>query len=211
MPALAHTYIRTPQGRVTAFNPAAVLAAPLKTLLKAVDGKTATATLETSYADLGDVAHLLSVLQSNGLIADKSATFFKTSATGDLSPGWVDTLHPLLEVRHSGFDPSSVSQFAASAPPAWSDTAAGAVQAPAPRPDGLLDRMAQQVADTMATFVLTHIPAKAFTELQSIEKIDTPEQLQAELPRYELLVNSLGATGISHFAEIKQMAEKLLT
>jgi hypothetical protein len=211
MPALADLYTRTPQGRAAAFNPLANLPAPLKTLLKAVDGKTATSALATAHEKLGDVPKLLAVLQDNGLIADKKAAFAKLGFAPGGGTGYVDSDRPLVESSHSSFDPASQSQFSEAEPAIWSNTSPGELAAPPPKPDGLLDRMAQQVADTMATFVLTHMPHKAFTELQGIESIYTPDQLKAALPKYEILVQPLGAVGKDHFLEINQLTTKLFS
>ena len=210
MPALADLYIRTPQGRATAFNPLAVLPAPLKALLKAVDGKVATNDLLTAHAKLGDVAKLLAILQSNGLIADKHAAFAKVSDARAGAGQFVDSQNPLLDSGQSGFDPRAKSDFSNTESGVWSNTSPSDLEAPRSKQDGLLDRMAQQVADSMATFVLTHMPHRAFAELQTIEKIFTPDQLKAELPKYEILVQSLGAVGEQHFFEISKLASKLM-
>lgn len=212
MPALADLYIRTPQGRATAFNPLAVLPAPLKLLLKAVDGKTVTSDLVSAQATLGDVAKLLAVLQSNGLIADKNAAFARVSALSAAGTFWIDSQNPLVESSQSGFDPNAQSQFLESEVESeeWNNTSPAGLEAQPAQPDGLLDRMAQQVADSMATFVLTHMPHRAFAELQTIEKILTPDQLKAQLPKYEILVQSLGALGEQHFFDINKLASKLV-
>lgn len=210
MPALADLYIRTPQGRATAFNPLAVLPAPLKLLLKAVDGKTVTSDLVSAQAKLGDVAKLLVLLQSNGLIADKNAAFARVSTLSVDGASWIDSQNPLVESSQSSFDPNAQSQFLDSESEKWNHTSPSGLEAQPPKPDGLLDRMAQQVADSMATFVLTHMPHRAFAELQTIEKIFTPDQLKAELPKYEILVQTLGSVGEQHFFEINKLASKLM-
>jgi hypothetical protein len=118
MPKLASLYIRTLQGRSTAFNPGAELPAPLKTLLKAVDGKTSTSALELAHAGLGDVASLLAILQGNGLIADKNENSAQTSVAPDLvdNPPWVNSENALLDSSFGDFGTSMFSQFAAPQP-----------------------------------------------------------------------------------------------
>lgn len=116
MSPLANLYIRTPLGRVTAFNPAAALPAPLKTLLKAVDGKTTTMTLEAAYADLGDVASLFAILQDNGLIADKNAAAIPAAAVAAAvapvdHPSWANSDNPLLDSSFSDLGASMFGQF----------------------------------------------------------------------------------------------------
>jgi hypothetical protein len=116
MSQLAHLYVKTPQGRVTAFNPGAELPAPLKILLKAVDGKTTTSGLEAAYASLGDVAILLDILRSNGLIVDKNDGGVKTSPApllADTAP-WVNSDNSLLD---SSFGDFGTSMFGSSSFP----------------------------------------------------------------------------------------------
>lgn len=118
MPSLANLYIRTLQGRSTAFNPAAELPAPLKTLLKAVDGKTTSSALEAAYAQLGDVASLLAMLQGNGLIVDKSENSAHASSAPDLvdNPSWVNSENALLDSSFGDFGTSIFSQFSVPQP-----------------------------------------------------------------------------------------------
>jgi hypothetical protein len=210
MPTLAHIYIRTPQGRFTAFNPSAVMLQPLKALLKAVDGKLTTSELELTLSHLGNVEALLEDLESAGLIADKSIAFSQVGTTISQDSAFVDGDNPLMQTNFGGLGGDGVNP--------WQNTAAGALDAltPAPmpvsapaKPDTVLDRMAQQLADTMATFVLTHMPEKAFKELIAIENIHTPQQLEAALPQYEILVQPLGEVGIKHIAQLRQLMHKI--
>ena len=111
MSALAPLFVRTPLGRVTAFNPATELPAPLKTLLKAVDGKTATTALMAAHAGLGDVDSLLAILRDNGLIADKNAASTPVTQPPADSPPWTDSDHPLLDSSFGDFGTSMFSQL----------------------------------------------------------------------------------------------------
>lgn len=202
MPTLAHTYIRTPQGRFTAFNPSAVMLQPLKALLKAVDGKLTTSALELTLSHLGNVEALLAELESAGLIADKSVVFSQVGMPRGGGQARIDSDNPLMQTNFGGLGDDSVNP--------WQNTAGSAIDAlPQPKPDTLMDRMAQQIADTMATFVLTHLPNKAFRELMAIETIYTPQQLEAALPQYEILVQPLGEVGIKHVAQLKQLMVKI--
>jgi hypothetical protein len=208
MPTLAHIYIRTPQGRFTAFNPGAVMLLPLKTLLKAVDGKITTSELELTLSHLGNVEALLEDLESSGLIADKSVVFSQVGAPQAQDKALMDADNPLMQTNFGGLGSDDVNP--------WQDTSASALDAltpiPAltpPKPDTLLDRMAQQLADTMATFVLTHLPDKAFKELTTIENIHTQQQLEAALPQYEILVQPLGEVGAKHVAQLRQLMQKI--
>jgi hypothetical protein len=120
MPNLAPLYTRTPQGRLTAFNPAAQLPAPLKTLLKAVDGKTTTSALQSAHTALGDVASLLAILQDNGLIADKNENSVRASLAPAPNPApplldnahWANSDNALLDSSFGDFGTSMFSQLA---------------------------------------------------------------------------------------------------
>lgn len=111
MPVLAHLFVRSPQGRIAAFSPTAELPAPLKTLLKAVDGKTATDALAAAHAGLGDVASLLAILRDNGLIADKNAAGAPARATPVDNHPWANSDHPLLESSFGDLGASVFGQF----------------------------------------------------------------------------------------------------
>jgi hypothetical protein len=217
MPTLAYIYIRTPQGRATAFNPSAKLYPQLKTLLKAVDGKVTSSVLATDFVHLGDVEKLLTQLESAGFIADRSAAFTKVHDTKSTDDLWNTTANPLVQTSMltkqaiPGLpDEKSPSSYAISQIAEWSPTTSSALDEPgAPKPETLLDRMVAQVVDWMSTFMLTYMPEKAFTELGTIEKIRTPEALLADLPRYEALVKPLGPTGTQHIDELNQLIQKL--
>ena len=215
MPTLAHLYVRTPQGRIAAFNPFTELPPQLKTLLKAVDGKTATTAIEAAHAPLGNVARMLALLQGNGLIADKHAALApaalnKPAAPELPEPPWSPSENQFTHTGSSDFGASLASYFSASEMGHWNDETVAMMDAPAEMPHSVLDLLARQVADSMCTFVLTHLPTIANREILEIEKILTPAQLKAELPRYERLAKSQGPQGAEHFAVIQQLSEKLL-
>jgi hypothetical protein len=211
-------YVRTPLGRSTAFNPSSKLAEPLRSMLKAVDGKLSAEALAAQFAEVDDVSALLSQLEDSGLIADRGSAWpkveLKTTATAAAPPpNFVASASSLLEPGVSVSAELSESMFGnpvTQAPPvAWSDTAASSLdQLPVPQ-YSLLDRMAQQAADVMCTFVLTHLPGKAFGLLGEIEKIRTPDELKHYLSGYETEIASAGQTGQDHLAEIKQVLQKL--
>jgi hypothetical protein len=163
-----------------------------------------------TLSHLGNVEALLEDLESAGLIADKSIAFSQVGTTISQDSEFVDGDNPLMQTNFGGLGSEGVNP--------WQNTAAGALDAltPAPmpvsapaKPDTVLDRMAQQLADTMATFVLTHMPEKAFKELIAIENIHTPQQLEAALPQYEILVQPLGEVGIKHIAQLRQLMHKI--
>ncbi len=212
----ASIYMRTTQGRVTAFNPSAKLSPALKAVLKAVDGRTASEQLITQFADVGDISQLLAALETAGLIAEKNTT---NSNADYLAPLPRAALPSASGAHNSGFSLLAHSDSSQSlldpgntvaAREDWMHTAASSLENPVPpKPASLMDRMAQQVADQMATFVLTYLPQKAFTELAEIEKILTAEQLKLRFPSYELLAKSVGPAGEEHLKELHSVIDKL--
>jgi hypothetical protein len=115
--------------------------------------------------------------------------------------------HLLLELEASGFI-AERSATSAVAPHAEKPDLHASV---ASKPDTPLDSKLSQVVDWMATFVLTYMPEKSFTELAAIEKIRTPQQLTADLPRYEALVMQVGAVGVQHIDELSQLMVQLFS
>jgi hypothetical protein len=221
-------YLRTPLGRATAFNPTSPLPELPKAVLRAVDGKMAAESVVMQLSSLGDVEKSLLQLQELGLIADRNAALPKVRYQRSNSEGmqqFVDTNMPLLEASSSFFDQGepevvdmlATASFAAkpasaqyAAPKAqWISTASSGLDELADPKDTLLDRMAQQAADVMSTFVLTHMPTKAFDFLVEIEKIRTLDQLKLYLPSYEAQVQPIGNAAQVHIAEIKQVLKKL--
>jgi hypothetical protein len=213
----ASIYVRTTQGRVTAFNPSAKLSPALKAVLKGVDGRTASELLITKFADVGEVPKLLAALETAGLIAEKNTTSggidlqtpLGRSARVPAAQSAQNSGHSLLTPSDSAqslLDPGNTIASAED----WMHTAASSLDDSVPsKPASLMDRMAQQVADQMATFVLTHLPQKAFAELFEIEKILSVDQLKRSFPNYELLAKSVGPAGEEHIEELHSVIDKL--
>lgn len=180
-------YVRTTQGRITAFSPETKLSPALKTLLKAADGKTSTDNLISKFETVGDVAELLQALESMGLIAGKNTT------DPSLEFGTMAALQPDDHTSHN-----------------WEQTAAASLdELPPAQHATLMDSMVLQLVDQMCTFVLTYLPEKAFAVLQTIEKIQTSEQLVASFPGYEMLAKPVGRAGEDHLREMQQVISKL--
>jgi hypothetical protein len=220
-------YLRTPHGRATAFNPGSPLPPLPKAVLRAVDGKMTAEAVVMQLSALGNVEQSLLQLQELGLIADRNAALPKVRyqrSNSEGVPQFVDTNVHLLEASSSFLDdnePEAVDMlatksFAAKPMPAqalaekkdWDQTSPGGLFE-LPPADSLLDRMAQQAADSMSTFVLTHLPTKAFNLLCEIEKIRTPAQLKLYLPSYEAEVEPIGNLSRVHVDELKQVLQKL--
>ncbi len=224
---IASTYTRTIEGRFIAFGPSNTLDGTLKKLLRAVDSKTSTSTLEIQHATLGNVAQLLKQLEAEGLIQDKKQAASNSSF-----------------IDHSGF--ASSSQFADSGAAHyegassagsgqastrdgvldkqlllgaqaqagdkaenWVTTVPGGLdQAPSMSLESLVAQRVQAITDTMATFVLTYLPAQAFSMLKELESLRTHAQLQACLPSYAQLVQTAGTAGQQHLTALDQTIQR---
>lgn len=216
MQTIASIYIRTPQGRATAFNPLSKLAQPLKTLLQAVDGKTASSVLAAHLSGLGNVTQWLGELETAGLIEDKTTLGRSASFGQDADEIWGAVrggqAKPVLHIVAGGqTNPSSMQRLLATpVADAWQPTAAAGLEGDAPSRslETILADLTQQVVDVMATFVLTYLPDKAFEVLTELETLRSPAQLKATLPIYESLARSAGQAGRQHIAELQQLIEK---
>lgn len=246
METISSVYVRTAQGRYTAFNPSTKLPKPLKTLLLAVDGKILSQVLVAQMANLGDVTTLLSQLESSGLIEDKYASNrhsgYPTSgypvsgypASGYPTSGFAGTPHNPAAAAHvpspvATSAPAAAQQPmylvsdapAASTPPQgarnalrpkttnWTATAPAELdEMPSMSLESLAASQTQFIADTMATFVLTHLPGQACVILKELESMRTPAQLKATLPGYAQLVESVGLAGRHHLVQLKQLIDQ---
>jgi hypothetical protein len=212
MQTIASTYVRTPQWRAAAFGPATKLPQQLKTLLQAVDGKTASSALSAQFAALGNTPLLLSQLEIAGLIEDKT----KIERNPHLQLG-ADEIWGAQRSAHAKpalhiVGNASMQNLLATPLPrrdAWQPTAAAGLEDGSPRSlETVLSDLTQQVVDVMATFILTYLPDQAFQVLTELETLRSPAQLKATLPGYESLARSAGQAGRQHIAELQQLMEK---
>ncbi len=235
MQTISSMYTRTAQGRYTAFNATNSLPTALKTLLQAVDGKTVSSVLAHQLANLGSVPELLVQLENAGLIEDKNTTErssgfdqhadssgYCASGLLDLNDGqWGFTGRPSYQA-HTGLAPLHLvapaplghpSQGAGAAaygkPSHWAATAAGGLdELPALSLESLLANQIQNIADTMATFVLTHLPSQAYSMLKELESLRSPSQLMATLPSYALMARTAGIAGRQHVVELNRLIDE---
>ncbi len=214
MQTIASTYVRTSQGRATAFSPATKLPQQLKTLLQAVDGRTPSGVLTAQFATLGNVAQWLGELETAGLIEDRARNPRGTHFGQDADEIWGAVpasaqARPALHIVASESIRRLLANPAPQAPP-WQATAAVGYEDDQPTRslEGTLQDLTQQVVDVMATFVLTYLPDKAFAVLTELETLRSPAQLKATLPTYEALARLAGQAGRQHIAELQQLMER---
>jgi hypothetical protein len=96
MHTTASTFVRTPLGRIAAFDTASRLPEELKTLLRAIDGHTPLVTFSKQFADWESVVPLLEQLYRKGLIAEKMLPTLTDSAYPDNHSN-NEHMHPATE------------------------------------------------------------------------------------------------------------------
>jgi hypothetical protein len=212
MQTIASIYVRTPQGRVSAFNTSGKLPAHLKKLLQAVDGKTTSTRLTEQWRAQGDIAGWLGQLEGYGLIEDKQTMGRVPSHGQDSDQIWglarpsvaPSNVHFMPQAQPSHYPPGVYAPVQNSS---WQVTAAGGLEADtAPRSlESIMADLTQEVVDVMATFVLTYLPEKAFEVLKELEALRSIGQLRATLPSYEMMVRCVGMAGRQHMDDLQML------
>ncbi len=213
MQSIAVIYVRTVQGRVAAFNPASNMPEPLRLVLQAVDGKTPSSTHQSRFGSLGHVPDLLLELERHGLIEDRSTAVDPAISAPAYQPGasaavplrWVANKQNYLGSSLGSSNDLALLAQASATSASWLPTSTSELEPQTPSLETLLLRLTQQVADVMATFMLTHLPYAAFPVLAELESLRNPAQLKAMLPGYEALARSAGPAGHLHLYELHQL------
>lgn len=211
-------FVRTEEGQEAAYSPQSALPRKLKSILKVIDGRTTVDAFEKNLSSFGDVRAILQSLDMAGLIklvegAAASATPVRdTSNTSAIAPS-----KPTLTARFTpparpsglsagmsiqpGSSPNeashsiSMDSWQASEMATQAMPAARQIQSPA----------LQGVTDSMANFVLTHLPDQSFQILKEIEEITSLELLAVTLGGYEQMVAVVGEPSVQHLKSIKQV------
>jgi hypothetical protein len=202
MQTIASIYVRTPIGRVTAFNTSSKLPAHLKKLLQAVDGKSTSTFLTQQWREQGDIPAWLGQLETSGLIEDKQA-LDRASHHGQNSDQIWGSSRPAGQLGNVRF----MKQAQPSQNLSWQETAAAGLgdEIPAQSLESIMADVTQQVVDVMATFVLTYLPEKAYELLKDLEALRSFGQLRATLPSYETIVNRTGPVGRQHMHDLQML------
>jgi hypothetical protein len=172
-------YERTPDGQWAAYSAESPLPRKLKTLLKAINGKVTDDVYVKNLSSFGDVGELLLSLVQAGLIADAAQRDSRVPT------------HPSL------VKPRPIE---APRPPAQ------------PQPSATADRqmddwVLQRAVESMANFVLTHLPEGAFHVLPEIEALSSLPQLVEMMAGYAQFVSAAGEPGRAHLEEIEQLVQ----
>lgn len=214
MQTTASLYVRTTKGRVLAFSPNDTLPKKLKQLLQAIDGRTESRRISSQFASYGNVDNLLDELETAGLIEAKNTSPRASSFGQDTEEIWGLGSHAQphlgLHIVPSTKPAANNIQTLLAQPTrrqdAWQATAASGLEnSPESSLEHYMQELTQQIADIMATFVLTYLPNNAYMLLKELEDLRSPGQLKATLPGYESLVITTGSAGKQHITELKQL------
>lgn len=174
-------YERTPDGQWAAYSAESPLPRKLKTLLKAINGKVTDDVYVKNLSSFGDVGELLLSLVQAGLIADAAQRDSRVPT------------HPSL-VKSRPIE--------APRPPAPLQSTATATA------DRQMDDwVLQRAVESMANFVLTHLPEGAFHVLPEIEALSSLPQLVEMMAGYAQFVSAAGEPGRAHLEEIEQLVQ----
>lgn len=204
-------YVRTDQGLEAAYQADSALPRKLRSILKLIDGRTTLRMFEQNLQSFGDVGTILRSLADSGYItalpdgaqhvrvnmhasdAERQRLMEPTNA-GDWMPtrsAYAEHLQPVsVEINEQRGNQN----------PGLSDTQALAINEEK-------EATLRAVLDSMAGFVLTHMPDQSFLLLKEIEDITSMELLAVTLGGYEQMVSHLGAPSIEHVRYIKRVLQ----
>jgi hypothetical protein len=170
-------YERTADGQWAAYSAESPLPRKLKTLLKAINGKVSDDVYVKNLSSFGDVAELLRSLVQAGLIADAA----QRGSPVPLTPSFIKAI-PIEPLRLPV--PAQQAEAAELSMADWA---------------------LQRAVESMANFVLTHLPEGAFNVLPEIEALASLQQLNEMLGGYAQYVAAAGEPARAHLAEIDQL------
>jgi hypothetical protein len=205
-------YARTERGQQIAYDPQSDIPRKLRSILKVIDGKTAVSVYERNLGAFGDVRGMLRSLSMAGLITAIPEGSKRVRVNGELSDA----------ERNSLMQPQAADE--------WSATRTGlSMNSRQFRPTQSLDvptmtmsyasdmnaqlkqaRALQSATDSMANFVLTHMPGQSFEILKELEGLTSLEMLAVTLSGYELMISRLGPVSTEHIRTIKQVLRENL-
>ncbi len=199
-------FVRTEEGQEAAYSPQSALPRKLKSILKVIDGRTPVDTFEKNLSSFGDVRAILQSLDMAGLIKQIESNSPFAPASAD-KPVQVPAKAPIAPMVGAGADwaPTRNLYSEQSNPvkmDAWQASELATQAMFTPR--HLQNPALQDILDSMANFVLTHMPEQSFQILKEIEEITSLELLAVTLGGYEQMVASVGEPSVLHLRSIKQ-------
>jgi hypothetical protein len=220
-------FVRTEEGQEAAYSPQSALPRKLKSILKVIDGRTTLGTFEKNLSSFGDVRAILQSLDMAGLIRQIENSAVSSSSAADLLSDPVNTSPKVASATPvSDWIRTRSLRSQQHSSPARSQTHTSSWQAselsahtlpahtlPAHMPSSagqLVSPVLQELLDSMANFVLTHLPEQSFQILKEIEEITSLELLAVTLGGYEQMVATVGKPSIQHLNVIKQTLRRNL-
>ena len=182
-------YSKTMEGRLLAFDKQSPLPAPLKDLLKRVDGKTSSDELGSHMGTWAGSADLLRELERRNLVQVNNAR-----------PVATDISAARLLTAQSRTDGAALEYFATEPVPLFPASAPRKQATEQPSHTEI-----QAIRECMATFILTYLPHYAQSLLKEIEGIDSYEKLMGTLDGYAFVTQEAGRAGLNHIRELRLM------
>lgn len=213
-------YARTEEGQWAAYSAESALPRKLKTLLKAIDGKTVLPVYLKSLGAFGDVELILQSLYDAGLltVALPEAPKLNSRESDAASPPAIarpSAKDQKAEKRPVAADTVKNQRLVGDGNSSWPNQApsnnskawgfAGNTME-VTRPLATPQRKDWKSAlELMSDFVLTHMPQDAFTILKDIESVQSKNELTVVLAAYWQFIQSTGDLGSEHMRLLKQL------
>jgi hypothetical protein len=212
-------YRRTMTGAATARDPDSLLPRKLRTLLIAIDGKTALSTYVSSLSSFGDVEGLLDSLKAAGLIEAIGAS------NDPINSPKQSFFHPTDLFESTDHDPTSESlektfrntDFLTADTYAAYEAAQSNIASIAP----VLQTQASMLKDSsnvssgqtmsgslpqiiasMSDFVKLHFSEQSLEIILSLESLQSLADVQVNLPSYAALIQPAGLAARTHLAAL---------
>ncbi len=211
-------YARTEEGQWAAYNAQSTLPRKLKSLLRVIDGKTATRMYVENLKAYGDVAVLLTSLESAGLI--------KRVPAGLVSRVKLNVDMPSEERQRLKQTASGVADWAATEmasrsgdfvqttpkrnPLAWGFAATTQLQTQLDESSRGESAALTKAVDLISDYVHAHLPGSENDVLSELKNLTSLEDLAVMLGGYEQLVSDSGPASVGHVREIKTILKQNL-
>lgn len=198
-------FVRTEEGQEAAYSPQSALPRKLKSILKVIDGRTSVSTFEQNLSSFGDVRAIFHSLEMAGLIKHAQPVAPYAQVHPEQPPELPVQYSAALPASSVDWAPTKSAYTEQPSPmkmDAWQASELATQAMPAARQ--LQSPALQDILDSMAHFVLTHLPEQSFQILKEIEEITTLELLAVTLGGYEQMVAGVGEPSVHHLKSIKQ-------
>jgi hypothetical protein len=222
----ATIFVRTTVGTQIARDPNASLPRAMRTLLLSVDGRTRVLSYRKILSHLGDVDLLFEGLENAGYIArtDGANTRLSTAIAPPARPATNASLASDLRSLSAmtGFQPT-INPSTTNPPSTKNFEVLAKIQevqahftqnTPTLSPRVGATHQAVRVANLnaakslMTDFLMQHLPEVAMEVSLSIDRIETFDDLERNLPDYSQLVAKLGRISVEHLRQVRSLINK---